>query len=288
MYIHRLCLLFSRFVFPGGILRKIPLYFTTDIFRRFRGCQRKKMPEGIFFSTIFTYRSSQNRLPSISMMPSSGTFFPSVRIIIRSYSLMRFSFLVTEWYLISCERKWRENQHTVQGDLVHHRADDPLIREKRRNIRIERAMSISSEKYGLYGVSDCVEYHMMEPSTRSGQYREILAVEYKKGKPKSGDWDALQVLGQILCLEAMHPGVPVSGVLYYDAIRRRVPVEKTEALFASLTSTMAAIRIARAQGDILLPEFSQKCRACSLIDDCAPLEVRSKKEITHYMEVHRP
>ena len=75
---------------------KYPFTLQRTFFCRFRGWQRKKMPEGIFSSTIFTYRSSQNRLLSISMMSSSGIFFPSVRIIIRSYSSMRFSFPVTE------------------------------------------------------------------------------------------------------------------------------------------------------------------------------------------------
>ena len=39
---HRICLLFSKIVFPLGSPRKIPLHFTTDIFMAVGGVSNEK------------------------------------------------------------------------------------------------------------------------------------------------------------------------------------------------------------------------------------------------------
>lgn len=43
VYIHRLCLLFSKIVFPVGSPRRIPLHFTTDNFTQKVGIENEKI-----------------------------------------------------------------------------------------------------------------------------------------------------------------------------------------------------------------------------------------------------
>ena len=110
--------------------------------------------------------------------------------------IQHFLFCRRQWALIHVEQQWEDNEHTVAGDLMHKRAHDPLLREKREDILIVRALPVSSKRLGISGECDIVEFHRREGGIRLYGHRgEYLPypVEYKKGRPKMGEEDILQL-----------------------------------------------------------------------------------------------
>ena len=100
-------------------------------------------------------------------------------------------------------------------------------------------------------------------------------VEYKRGRPKRDDSDAVQVCAQAICLEEMLDcGVP-RGALFYHEVRRRCEVEFDAPLRSRVEFLAAALHAMMAAG-VTPPPFpkgskeSMKCRRCSLIDLCVP------------------
>ena len=45
--------------------------------------------------------------------------------------IQHFKFCRRQWALIHVEQQWEENVHTVIGELMHKRAHDPYLTEKR-------------------------------------------------------------------------------------------------------------------------------------------------------------
>lgn len=147
--------------------------------------------------------------------------------------IQHFLFCRRQWALIHVEQQWEDNEHTVAGDLMHKRAHDPLLREKREDMLIVRALPVSSKRLGISGECDIVEFHRREGGIRLHGHRgEYLPypVEYKKGRPKMGEEDILQLSAQVLCLEEMFSTEIPQGALFYGETRRRETVEITEEL----------------------------------------------------------
>jgi CRISPR associated protein Cas1/Domain of unknown function DUF83 len=68
--------------------------------------------------------------------------------------------------LIHVERLWAEDVATAEGRLMHERADLPGA-DNRRGVRVERAVTLRSDRLGVAGRADVVEYHA-DASVRSG------------------------------------------------------------------------------------------------------------------------
>ena len=47
--------------------------------------------------------------------------------------IQHFKFCRRQWALIHIEQQWAENVHTVVGELMHKRAHDPYLVEKRKD-----------------------------------------------------------------------------------------------------------------------------------------------------------
>lgn len=45
--------------------------------------------------------------------------------------IQHFNFCRRQWALIHIEQQWEDNVRTIEGDHLHRKADEPLIREKR-------------------------------------------------------------------------------------------------------------------------------------------------------------
>lgn len=73
--------------------------------------------------------------------------------------IQHFQFCKRQWGLIHIEQQWAENEATAHGQILHQKADNPYIREKRKDIITSRAMHVSSKTLGLYGILDVVEFH---------------------------------------------------------------------------------------------------------------------------------
>jgi CRISPR/Cas system-associated exonuclease Cas4 (RecB family) len=108
-------------------------------------------------------------------------------------------------------------------------------------------------------------------------------VEYKRGRPKLGPYDEIQLCAQALCLEEML-GVAISaGALYYGQPHQRQEValnvelrERTEKLAARLHELT---RIGRTP----LAIYEKKCERCSLLTLCMPRTTGGRKSVDRYV-----
>ncbi len=139
--------------------------------------------------------------------------------------LQHFSFCRRQWALIHIEMQWDDNYLTVDGSLRHEKADDPEFTEKRGGLIVSRAMPVRSDRYGIVGKCDVVEFRA-DPSGVPIVGREGLwlptPVEYKRGRSKVIDADRLQLCAEAICLEEMLccPPIP-TAYLYYMETKRR-------------------------------------------------------------------
>jgi CRISPR-associated exonuclease Cas4 len=166
--------------------------------------------------------------------------------------------------LIHLESVWIENERTAEGRVEHERVDRGGA-ETRGAVRRAYGVPLRSLRLGLAGKADVVEFH-----ASPGGPERPFPIEHKRGRPKIGDEDHVQLCAQALCLEEML-GVSVpAGALFYGRTRRRAEVVFDEAL-RSRTETLAAE--VRALFDAALtppPPAVAPCKSCSLWSACRP------------------
>lgn len=162
--------------------------------------------------------------------------------------------------LIHLEQQFEDNVHTARGQAVHHLVDTPGY-EVKRGVRVERALPLWSDRFGLIGKADLVEFH---PDGR------IYPVEFKHGRKRGRIHDDIQLAAQAMCLEDML-GRPVpQGAIYHASSHRRREVDITEDLRALVNETADAIRAMLASGILPPPVNDARCRECSLREICQP------------------
>jgi CRISPR-associated protein Cas4 len=179
-------------------------------------------------------------------------------------ALQHYLYCPRQCALIHQEQAWAENAFTVEGKLLHEKADSGA-REKRRDLRVETGVLLHCPELGLTGKADVVEFH------RKGRLWMPFPVEYKRGRAKRTDADRVQLCAQALCLEAM-TGLPVpEGALFYGASRRREPVDFSDDLRRITRETAEAVRTLLDEERLPAPPSSLKaCAHCSLTDLCLP------------------
>src|SRR5690625_3468447 len=144
--------------------------------------------------------------------------------------IQHFEFCKRQWALIHIEDQWEENVRTIEGRHLHEKADQPFIKEKRGNKLIVRALPVQSRRLQINGICDVVEFIKdpdgVELVGIDGKYK-AYPVEYKRGKPKRGDEDVVQLTAQALCLEEMLLTHIEKGYVYYGEIQHRIEVPIT-------------------------------------------------------------
>lgn len=158
--------------------------------------------------------------------------------------IQHFSFCRRQWALIHLEQQWAENLRTVEGDLLHQRAHDESLSEKRGGLLTVRGLRIQSPHLGESGSCDVVEFTQEKdgiPLTgRVGRW-EPYPVEYKRWHSKQIDADRLQLCCQAMCLEEILCCDIPEGALFYGETRRRERVPLTEALRTAVRTQLAEI-----------------------------------------------
>lgn len=179
-------------------------------------------------------------------------------------ALQHYVFCPRQCALIHVEQQWAENRQTVEGRLLHERADS-LVSERRRGVRSVCGMPLLSAELGITGKADVVEFHSSEGRERP------FPVEYKRGRPKAHRADEVQLCAQALCLEAML-GCPVeAGALFYGRTRRRKEVRFDSELRALTCRIIKEARTMIASGRTPSALYDPKrCDSCSLFDLCQP------------------
>lgn len=200
--------------------------------------------------------------------------------------IQHFKFCRRQWALIHIEQQWAENEHTVIGELMHKKAHDPYIAEKRKDMIIARALPISSRTMGVSGECDIVEFHKCEDGIRLNGHRgtySIYPVEYKKGKPKHSEEDILQLVVQAMCLEEMFSTEITEGAIFYGEIRRREIVMITENLRTEVRQMFQEMHQYFNRRYTPKVKVNKACSSCSLKELCMPKLARSGT-VKHYLD----
>jgi CRISPR-associated exonuclease Cas4 len=178
-------------------------------------------------------------------------------------ALAQYTYCPRRAALILLEGEWEDNEYTLRGARAHEQADLPegLLRD---GVWVERALPLWSERLGLVGRADVVEFVEGVP----------YPVEYKLGKrwPRELARKAaeVQLCAQALCLEEMFgQSVPV-GSLFSKASQRRREVHFTLELRAATLATLGALRKLLRQERLPPPAADARCRHCSLLGVCMP------------------
>ena len=187
--------------------------------------------------------------------------------------IQHFAFCQRQWALIHIEEQWQENLLTVEGDIIHEKAHNDNIVEKRGSLFITHGMHIASRELGIVGVCDVVEFHENENGIKIFKHKgnfQPLPVEYKRGKPKTGNCDELQLCAQAMCLEEMLACEIYEGYLFYNEINHRVKVEFSEELRSDvwkITGQMHELYKRQYTPKVKTGSF---CRSCSINELCLP------------------
>ncbi|MEE3403247.1 MAG: CRISPR-associated protein Cas4 [Acutalibacteraceae bacterium] len=202
--------------------------------------------------------------------------------------LQHFAFCRRQWALIHIEQQWAENFRTADGRLMHDRAHDSDFREKRGDVIITRAMQVSSAELGISGECDIVEFHKAADGIRmnglDGTY-QVIPVEYKRGKPKENDCDAVQLCAQALCLEEMLCCEIPQAYLFYGETRRRQAVTLDAALRKRTTDMIAEMHALYRRQHTPKVKRTKSCNACSLRDICLPVLNQQRSAAAYLAEV---
>lgn len=187
--------------------------------------------------------------------------------------LQHFAFCRRQWALIHIEQQWQENLRTIEGQILHEKAHDGYSAEKRGDIVISRGMAIFSRTLGINGVCDIVELRKSQNGVhivgREGLYNPI-PVEYKRGRPKEDDCDAVQLCAQAMCLEEMLLCTIPEGYMYYGETNHRTLIPFTNELREKVVSMLNEMHELYRRRHTPKVKPSKSCKACSLADICMP------------------
>ncbi len=200
--------------------------------------------------------------------------------------IQHFMFCRRQWALIHIEQQWDENVHTVAGELMHKKVHDPYLKEKRKDLIITRALPVSSRKLGISGECDVVEFQKCEDGIQLHGHRglyKIYPIEYKKGSPKIGEEDILQLTAQALCLEEMFSTAIPEGAIFYGETRQREVIAITDERRAQVEDMFKEMHQYFARQYTPKVKYTKSCNACSLKNSCLPKLGRAVS-VKAYME----
>ncbi|MFO1294232.1 MAG: CRISPR-associated protein Cas4 [Rubrivivax sp.] len=180
-------------------------------------------------------------------------------------ALQHWAYCPRQCGLIHLEQAFDDDVNTRRGQAVHAQADRPGF-ELRRGLRVERALPVFSDRLGLIGRADTVEF---EPDGTP------YPVEYKHGSHHKAAaiaaCDELQLAAQALCLEEMTGRAVPEGALFYASSKRRRLIDIDAPLRARVCEAAHQVRVMLAAGRLPPPtDDLRRCPGCSLRDRCQP------------------
>lgn len=174
-------------------------------------------------------------------------------------AIEHWSYCPRQCGLIHLEQTYDENIFTLRGRRSHEHAHRESVGTED-GIRVQRGATLWSDRLGLIGKSDVLEWHGTVP----------FPIEYKVGKHRGWQHETLQLCAQAMCLEEM-TGVPVlSGAIWSVGSRRRRTVSFTADHRERVERIVVAIRTMLRGVDLPDAVDDARCTNCSLIDACKP------------------
>lgn len=179
-------------------------------------------------------------------------------------------------YLEWVDSGFTDNADTVEGTFVHRRVDvehgsaptPAELDDGGEDPPPTTSLTLSSEKLGVIAKIDVVEF----------EGRRARPLEYKRGKPRSGDgplWEPemVQLCAQVLLLR--EAGYEVDGAeVYFAGSRTRHRIAIDDALIDRTLHAIRELRTNAGRDEAPKPLVdSPKCPRCSLVGICLPDEV---------------
>ncbi|HEU0089704.1 MAG TPA: CRISPR-associated protein Cas4 [Pseudonocardiaceae bacterium] len=175
-------------------------------------------------------------------------------------ALEHYAYCPRQAALIHVDAYFDSNIDTVRGDLAHAAVDRAGTGQDRRRQRVWRSLPVWSDKIGLHGICDVVQFGPDGP----------LPVEHKSGTYRPGGPADLQVAAQVLCLREMFDSPVPVGVVFAGRDRRRHEVVVDDLLAVQVSEAADAFRALLAEGTLPPPVNDRRCRRCSLRPGCEP------------------
>lgn len=209
--------------------------------------------------------------------------------------IQHYAFCERQWGLIHLEQQWQENLKTAEGHILHERVHDTAYKESRVGVVSARSLPLKSYSLGLAGVADLVEFVLLSDENdkcgvllpgRKGRYQPV-PVEYKRGKPKKDDRDAVQLCAQAICLEEMMSVQSKCGYLFYGQTQRRVEVVFDHKLRQRVESLAKSMHHSYEAGYTPIACKAVKCSLCSMENICLPKVIKKTKSVEVYLSEMR-
>lgn len=175
-------------------------------------------------------------------------------------ALQHYVYCPRQCALIHLEQTFEENVHTLRGHRAHESVDEPTS-EQIRDVRVERALPIWSDRLGLIGRADWVEF--LADGTP-------YPIEHKVGPRRARLADEIQLCAQAMCLEEMLGRHVPRGAIYHHRSRRRREVVFDQRLREEVERVTAEVRSLLREGRTPPPVRGRRCERCSLVEWCMP------------------
>lgn len=198
--------------------------------------------------------------------------------------VQHFAFCRRQWALIHIEQEWSENALTAMGNVMHEKAHDEALRERRGDKLIVRGLYVRSAALGLAGKCDVVEFVKGlkgQPLFGEDGLWRACPVEYKRGRSKQGDCDRMQLCAQALCLEEMLACEIQEGFLFYGTTKSRERVVFDDALRSKVVRSADEMHALFARRHIPKVKRTKTCKSCSL--DALCLSGVSERSVASYI-----
>ena len=198
-------------------------------------------------------------------------------------ALQHLLFCRRQCALIHIEQAWVENLYTAEGRIMHERVDSGG-KTPRGDVRVEYAVPLRSLRLGVTGKADVVEFRRKKGAGKTRRAMWLpFPVEYKRGKPKKGNYDKVQLCAQAMCLEEMLNAEVPRGALFYGKTRRRQDVLFDHSLRQATEKAAKELHALFESGLTPKPVYEKKCDSCSFINLCLPKTLEGRRSANQYL-----
>jgi len=188
-------------------------------------------------------------------------------------ALQHWSYCPRQCGLIHLDQAWDENLYTLRGRRVHEQVD-AAGGEGLHGARVERGLPLWSDRLGLVGRADVVEFREGTP----------YPVEYKNGPRRKSIHDDLQLAAQALCLEEMFATPVPRGAIFHHTSRRRREVSITDRLREAVEQATREVRAMLRSGRLPPAVNDARCEKCSLRPSCLPTATDNPRRVARIVQ----
>lgn len=196
-------------------------------------------------------------------------------------ALQHWTYCPRQCALIHVEQVFADNVHTARGNAVHALVDEPGY-EIKKGVKVERSLPLWSDRIGLIGKADVVEFHpdgsVFPVEFKHGPKRKIAPLSLGEGLGvRAHLHDDIQLAAQAICLEEMLSKSVPKGAIYHASSKRRRDVAIDADLRSLVERTTEAVRANIQSGTLPPPVNDARCDQCSLKDICQPEVLDDKR-----------